>query len=129
MPKLLSPPVNWDPNTVVGVRERIKIYGFGIKKPLNFEDRISQHKSNRVAHEKVRNQIIYNARLQHAKDKDPCDRTQEDDVVIAQRPSLMNLLPNGDGDLPDGDVPGWSDVYAQRVVDMVEDKHTEDVVV
>ena len=78
-----------------------------------------------TAHEKVRNQIIYNA---SAKDKDPCFRTQEDDVVIAQRPSLMNLLPNGDGDLPDGDVPGWSDVYAQRVVDMVEDKHTEDVV-
>ena len=73
-----------------------------------------------TAHEKVRNQIIYNAKLQHAK--------QEDDVVIAQRPSLMNLLPDGDGDLPDGDVPGWSDVYAQRVVDMVEDKHTEDVV-
>ena len=80
-----------------------------------------------TAHEKVRNQIIYNARLQHAKDKDPCDRTQEDDVVIAQHPSLMHLLPDGDGDLPDGDVPGWSDVYAQRVVDMVEDKHTEDV--
>ena len=91
MPKLSSPPVNWDPNTVVGVRERIKISGFGIKKPLNFEDQISQHK------------------------------------WTFQRPSLMDLLPDGDGDLPDGDVPGWSDVYAQRVVDMVEDKHTEDV--
>jgi hypothetical protein len=98
MPKLSSPPANWDPNTVVGVRERIKISGFGIKKPLNFEDQITNHKWKYAA-----------------------------DVVIAQRPSLMDLLPDGDGDLPDGDVPGWSDVYTQRVVDMVEDKHTEDV--
>jgi hypothetical protein len=44
MPKLSSPPVDWDPNSVVGVRERIKLSGFGIKKPLNFEDQISQHK-------------------------------------------------------------------------------------
>ena len=37
-------PDEWDPNSVVGVRERLQISGFGIKKPLNFQDQISQHK-------------------------------------------------------------------------------------
>jgi hypothetical protein len=44
MSKVSSPPVEWDSKTVVGVRERIKISGFGIKKPLNFQDQITNHK-------------------------------------------------------------------------------------
>ena len=45
MPKpLKSPPDGWDHNTVVGVRERLPISGFGIKKPLNFQDQIKNHK-------------------------------------------------------------------------------------
>jgi len=38
------PPIEWDPRTVIGVRERLQISGFGIKKPINFQDQISQHK-------------------------------------------------------------------------------------
>ena len=38
------PPDGWDPKTVVGVRERLQISGFGIKKPLNFQDQITNHK-------------------------------------------------------------------------------------
>ena len=37
-------PDEWDPNSVVGVRERLQISGFGIKKPLNFQDQITNHK-------------------------------------------------------------------------------------
>ena len=45
MPKPLNPPpAGWDPKTVVGVRERLQISGFGIKKPLNFQDQIKDHK-------------------------------------------------------------------------------------
>ena len=44
MPKISSPPDEWDPNTVVGVRERIQISGFGIKKPLKLQDQVTQHK-------------------------------------------------------------------------------------
>ena len=41
---LKPPPDGWDPKTVVGVSERLQISGFGIKKPLNFQDQITQHK-------------------------------------------------------------------------------------
>ena len=41
---LKSPPDGWDPNTVVGVRERIQISGFGIKNPLDFQTQITNHK-------------------------------------------------------------------------------------
>ena len=44
MPNLGPRPDEWDPNSVVGVSERLQISGFGIKKPLNFQDQISQHK-------------------------------------------------------------------------------------
>ena len=44
MPKLKLPPVEWDSATVVGVRERIQISGFGIKKPLKLQAQISDHK-------------------------------------------------------------------------------------
>ena len=41
---LKPPPDGWDSSTVVGVRERIQTSGFGIKKPLNFQDLITNHK-------------------------------------------------------------------------------------
>ena len=44
MPPFKPPPDGWDPNTVVGVRERLQISGFGIKNPLNFQDQITNHK-------------------------------------------------------------------------------------
>jgi hypothetical protein len=44
MRPLKPPPDGWDPNTVVGVRERIQTSGFGIKKTLNFQGLITNHK-------------------------------------------------------------------------------------
>ena len=44
MSKIPQPPDEWDPNTVVGVRERIKISGFGIKTPLQLQAQVSDHK-------------------------------------------------------------------------------------
>ena len=41
---LKPPPESWNPYSVVGVRERLKISGFGIKNPLNLQDQITDHK-------------------------------------------------------------------------------------
>ena len=44
MSKIPQPPDEWDHNTVVGVRERLQVSGFGIKKPLELQTQISDHK-------------------------------------------------------------------------------------
>ena len=96
MPKLSSPPIDWDPNTVVGVRERIKLSGFGIKKPLNFEDQISQHKwkyaagctGNKTekqaasAHRHVRTKVWKDVMAKRARLVDENDRTDAQTAVI-----------------------------------------------
>jgi hypothetical protein len=38
------PPADWDPDSVEGVKERILITGFGIKKSIEFQAKITQHK-------------------------------------------------------------------------------------
>ena len=38
------PPEGWNPDSVVGVRERLKILEFGIKQPLNLQAQITDHK-------------------------------------------------------------------------------------
>jgi hypothetical protein len=44
MPKTLKPPPEgWDPATVKGVREPLKITGFGIKQPLDIQTQIRDH--------------------------------------------------------------------------------------
>ena len=96
MPPLKPPPDGWDPNTVVGVRERIQTSGFGIKKTLNFQDLITNHKwkyaagdtgdktkeQARLAHRDARANVwnLEMAKRARAIDKD--DRTDEQKAVI-----------------------------------------------
>jgi len=96
MPKLSSPPAEWDSKTVVGVRERIKISGFGIKKPLNFEDQISQHKWRYLAgdttdktkkqalkaHTRARVKVFNVVMANRARLVDENDRTDEQNTAI-----------------------------------------------